>query len=150
MERQSGFTLLELVITVAILAILAAIALPLYQQYVIDSRRAEAQSCLLQLGHSMERAYTERYDYRHDMDGSGAGASDGDDLSGVPLTCIDVLDGDYQFVIASVGNDTFGLEARPQGRQQARPAGVDRRDCGDLSLNERGERGADGNVADCW
>ena len=47
--RQSGFTLIELMITVAIIGILAAIAYPSYQQYVVRSNRSEAQAYLMEL-----------------------------------------------------------------------------------------------------
>ena len=44
-----GFTLIELMIVVAIVAILAAIAYPSYREHVVKSRRATAQSCLLEM-----------------------------------------------------------------------------------------------------
>ncbi len=53
--RQSGFTLIELMITVAIVGILAAIAYPSYQQYVLSSRRAEAQSEMLKIQLGLEK-----------------------------------------------------------------------------------------------
>ena len=49
MLRVKGFTLVELMITVAIVAILAAIAIPSYNQYVLRANRAEAQGELMQL-----------------------------------------------------------------------------------------------------
>ncbi len=64
MHKINGFTLIELMITVAVVAILAAIAYPSYQDSVRKSRRADAKSVLLQATQWMERFYTEnnRYD----------------------------------------------------------------------------------------
>jgi len=53
--RQRGFTLIELMITVAIIGILASIAYPSYQQYVLSSRRAEAQSEMLRIQLGLEK-----------------------------------------------------------------------------------------------
>ncbi|PJI95764.1 type IV pilus assembly protein PilE [Acidovorax sp. 69] len=50
MDRNKGFTLIELMITVAVIGILAAIAYPSYQDQVRKSRRAEAQSVLMNIG----------------------------------------------------------------------------------------------------
>lgn len=50
MTRNKGFTLIELMITVAVIGILAAIAYPSYQDQVRKSRRAEAQSVLMNIG----------------------------------------------------------------------------------------------------
>jgi len=47
MIRNKGFTLLELMITLAIIGILAAIAYPSYQAHVLKTRRALAQGCML-------------------------------------------------------------------------------------------------------
>ena len=50
MDRNKGFTLIELMITVAVISILAAVAYPSYQEHVRKSRRAEAQSVLMNIG----------------------------------------------------------------------------------------------------
>ena len=55
---QNGFTLIELMITVGIVAVLAGIAYPTYQDSVIKSRRADAKAALSELSVFMERLYT--------------------------------------------------------------------------------------------
>lgn len=54
-RHQRGFTLIELMITVAIVAILAAIALPSYQRYVWKSRRTEAMIAMQQVQNGVEK-----------------------------------------------------------------------------------------------
>lgn len=58
-----GFTLIELMVTVAIVALLATIALPSYQDYILKSRRAEGKSVLLNTQQLVERAYTDLNSY---------------------------------------------------------------------------------------
>ncbi len=62
-RRRRGFTLLELMITVVIISILAAIAYPSYLSQVRKSYRAEAQADLMELASFMERYFTENSSY---------------------------------------------------------------------------------------
>ena len=63
MKRQSGFTLLELMITVVIIAILSAIALPMYQDYVIRARLTDAFSALASAQSSAEQFWSNNRSY---------------------------------------------------------------------------------------
>lgn len=60
---QYGFTLIELMIVVAIIGILAAIAYPSYQSYVEKTRRTDAQGALMSFANAMERYYTQNNTY---------------------------------------------------------------------------------------
>jgi prepilin-type N-terminal cleavage/methylation domain-containing protein len=61
---KNGFTLIELMIVVAIIGILASIAYPSYQESILKSRRADAKGALLGFANAMERHFTETNSYR--------------------------------------------------------------------------------------
>jgi type IV pilus assembly protein PilE len=62
-NNQHGFTLIELMIVVAILGILSAIALPSYQEYVAKARRASAKAVLMENAQFTERYFTQNSSY---------------------------------------------------------------------------------------
>ena len=63
MQRHSGFTLIEVLITVAIIAILAAIAIPNYSAYVVRSKITEATTNLLGMRTKMEQYFQDNRSY---------------------------------------------------------------------------------------
>ena len=65
---QNGFTLIELMMVVAIVGVLAAIAIPSYQDSIVKSRRADAKAALSELSVFMERYYTAKGCYGGEPD----------------------------------------------------------------------------------
>lgn len=74
-EENNGFTLLELMIVVVVIAILAVIAYPNYSNFILKSRRLDAQSELMDLAHRQERHYAANATYTIDMTALGYDSS---------------------------------------------------------------------------
>ena len=74
MNRVSdGFTLIELMIAMAIMAILAAIAVPSYQEFILKARRSEGQSALLDIAARQEQFFLDNHRYTNDISDLGRG-----------------------------------------------------------------------------
>lgn len=132
--RQSGMTLTEVVIAMAIIAILAAMAFPSYQNHVVSSRRTEAQAALLSFANTMERYYT--------TNGSYLGAA----ASGVPtiFPTQAPLDGGrpyYNLTVPVLTATTYTLQAAPI-------AGTSQAGDGNVQITSAGVKSWNGQ--NCW
>lgn len=130
-NAQTGFTLIELMITVAIIAILAAIALPSYKNYIVKSHRTEAQAAMLSLAQYLESKYNASFSYP-------AVASIPESLTKPGNVS------DYYTISVSIANasQTYTITAAPITSKQ------NDTQCGTLTLNEQGVKTP--TTSGCW
>ncbi|MBW0149435.1 type IV pilin protein [Marinobacter arenosus] len=140
-KKTKGFTLIELMIVVAIIGIIAAIAYPSYLEQVKSTRRGDAQGALMSFASAMERYYTQNGDY---LGAAGSGSAISATLTAPNASVFPSeapVDGSTKFYdlrVYDLQSNSFILRAIPKGAQ----AGD-----GFLQLSSTGARAWDQNNA---
>ncbi len=134
--HAAGFTLVELLVTIAIVGILAAAAYPSYMRYVARGNRSAAQSFMLEVTSRQERYLLDGRQYAPDLPALG-------------MTVPDTVSPNYTVSITNVTAAPPGyvVQAAPIGGQADNDA-----NCGTLTIDSTGAKGASGpgGVANCW
>lgn len=131
-RTECGFTLIEMMIVVAIIGILAAIAIPSYQEYVLRGNRTEGMALLTDAAARQERYYAQNNTYADTVAKLGINADSSSNL--------------YSLLIENVSTNTYTLTATAKGAQ------LKDTKCGNLGLNQAGVKTKSGTAAlnDCW
>lgn len=123
-SKSQGFSLVELMVVVAIIAILAGIGLPQYNQRVISAKRSDGVQMLTRIMSSQERYFANEITYTADLR----------DLGYTSVKEVESTEGHYRITASACGNGITQcvlLTAIPQGGQASD---------GNLTLNNRGAR----------
>jgi type IV pilus assembly protein PilE len=143
-KRQHGVSLMELMITVAIISIVAAVAYPSYTQFVVRSKRVIGTGALMAIADRQQQFFMDNKRYANsltnlgydtatimiDEEGSVVAAGDEDRVYNVQITAATAI--------------TYELTATPQLQQAAKDK------CGSLTLTHTGEKGKSGEGDNCW
>nr|WP_311528146.1 type IV pilin protein [uncultured Ralstonia sp.] len=139
-QAARGFTLIELMITVAIVAILVAIAYPSYTRYVVRSNRSAAQSFILGVANQQEQYMLDARQYATSM------AS----MPGLSASAPAAVSNNYNVTVTASNAavpPTYTVTATATGAQRANDA-----QCLDLTVDQTGTKGISGPgpVTSCW
>ena len=142
---QRGFTLIELMVVIAIVGVLVAVAYPSYTDYVTRSKRATAKSFLVALADAQEHFFLDNKRYAIDLNELGYGfAFVTIDRQGnaIPALAADRI---YAAGVVNVTATSYLALAVPQLGQA-----INDTECGNMMLDQAGFRSNSGAGTDCW
>ena len=146
-KTQQGFTLIEVMIVVAIIGILSALAYPSYAAYLAKGRRADARVQLASAQQWTERFYSENFNYATDNANNAVSSTFSlQPFSSSPRAGDGAAVYTISLTVAST-SQTYTLTAAPiSGGAMVTDA------CGSFTLNNTGRRGVTGSEAllTCW
>ena len=139
-----GVTLIELLIAIAIAALVAAIAIPGYRRYLIRAQRSEAKIALLQLQTAQEKYYLQYNLYTKDVTGSSSATTPGLGLPGVTETA------KYDIAVTTLGASAQSYTATAS--PHAGGGQTEDLQCADFTITDGGVRGNSGTSTSemCW
>jgi type IV pilus assembly protein PilE len=145
MGKQRGFTLIELMIAMVVIAILAAVGYPSYLDYVARGKRAEGKGALLRAAQQLERFYSVNNCYPSNTANCG---SAGSSAAALTAASINAFSGDS--AASSAYNVTVTTNAQ-DFTVTATPIFTDTK-CGNLTLTNTGAKGKTGteSMLNCW
>lgn len=134
--RESGFTLIEVMIALVIIAVLSAVALPAYTSHQVKARRSDCQASLIGFSQAMEQHYALNYSY---LAAADEGADTGAPASTVfPSQCPTAGKAFYTLRIQAATATGYTLRATPVANSSQDGDGL-------LEINSQGQRYWDRN-----
>jgi len=127
-----GFTLIELMIVVVVIATLVGLAFPSYIEFITRARRSDGQALLLDAAARQERFFFNANTYTTDTDAMG--------FNDPPKS----PDEHYTLSVVDADQDSYTLRAAPNGDQ------VNDIYCGYLQLTSQGTKGSENDGPRCW
>lgn len=129
--QTNGFSLFEILIAFAIIAILSTIAIPTYQRHLTRAHRADAEISLARLAIALEQHYTINNTYKN-----------------ATLETLRISHPKYYHIeLTTLSESDFTISAQPESYQAKKDS-----ECGTLTLNSLGEKkiSGSGTINDCW
>jgi type IV pilus assembly protein PilE len=138
--RHRGFTLIELMVTVAIIGVLAAVAYPAYTQYIVRGKRSAAESFIVTVANKQEQAMLNARAYQST-------------LAALSMTTPSEVNGVYSITITAdntAAPPAYTVTAAPLGKQATNDT-----KCGSLTYTQTGTKGISTStdptvIATCW